>query len=225
MMWSNGGTFIWAWTQVGGLQPATIRHRSAGAHRTHRAFGRRLGDPTGGTDPNGERRVGADPYSPGRMLNYPVPNVNIDVGRSRRRPRSRSSSTWTTATRPATTTSLWTPSVCTLTTSRSCRRPVRRPLQRLRRNLPRQLQAAPPSLRGRGPRRHNVVAYGHIHRHADGDRNPYGADRDGDGDAHGTQTPTHGDLDAACGQAADPGPWRPCSSWPAGRLRLWAGCG
>jgi hypothetical protein len=84
MMWSNGGTFVaGVWTQVGGLQPGATYKASVGwgAPNAPEAFGRRLGiDPTGGTDPNAASVVwGPMHYGPGRMLNYPVPNVNIDV--------------------------------------------------------------------------------------------------------------------------------------------------
>ncbi len=84
MMWSNGGTFVaGVWTQVGGLQPGATYKASVGwgAPNAPEAFGRRLGiDPTGGTDPNAASVVwGPIHYGPGRMLNYPVPNVNIDV--------------------------------------------------------------------------------------------------------------------------------------------------
>ncbi|OQA44857.1 MAG: hypothetical protein BWY52_01481 [Chloroflexi bacterium ADurb.Bin325] len=84
MMWSNGGVFVaGVWTQVGGLQPGATYKASVGwgAPNEPNAFGRRLGiDPTGGTDPNAPSVVwGPIHYGPGRMLNYPAPNVNIDV--------------------------------------------------------------------------------------------------------------------------------------------------
>ncbi len=83
-MWSNGGTFVAGiWTQVGGLTPGVAYKASIGwgAPNEPDAFGRRLGiDPTGATDPNAATVVwGPMHRGPGRMLNYPPPDVNIDV--------------------------------------------------------------------------------------------------------------------------------------------------
>ncbi|MCX6028309.1 MAG: hypothetical protein NT169_03275 [Chloroflexi bacterium] len=83
-MWSNGGIFVAGiWTQVGGLTPGVAYKASIGwgAPNAPDAFGRRLGiDPTGGTDPSAATVVwGPMHRGPGRMLNYPPPDVNVDV--------------------------------------------------------------------------------------------------------------------------------------------------
>ena len=83
-MWSNGGTFVaGVYTQVSGVQPGIAYRASVGwaAPNEPDTFGRRLGiDPTGGTDPNAPTVVwGPMHRGPGRILNYPPPDVNIDV--------------------------------------------------------------------------------------------------------------------------------------------------
>jgi hypothetical protein len=83
-MWSNGGTFTAGiWTRVEGVQPGTAYTASIawGAPNAPETFGRRLGiDPTGGTDPAAPTVAwGPMHYGPGRILNYPPPDVNIDV--------------------------------------------------------------------------------------------------------------------------------------------------
>lgn len=82
-IWSNGGTFkAGIYTQVpvtpGQGYRASI---SWGAPNAPDLFGRQLGiDPTGGTDPNSPNVIwGPMHWGPGRILNYPPPDVNIDV--------------------------------------------------------------------------------------------------------------------------------------------------
>jgi hypothetical protein len=82
-MWNSGGTFkagIYTQVQVnpGAGYRASI---SWGAPNAPETFGRQLGiDPTGGTDPNGPTVIwGPMHWGPGRILNYPPPDVNIDV--------------------------------------------------------------------------------------------------------------------------------------------------
>jgi hypothetical protein len=82
-MWSSGGTFkagIYSQVQVtpGAGYRASI---SWGAPNAPDTFGRQLGiDPTGGTDPNSPSVIwGPMHWGPGRILNYPPPDVNIDV--------------------------------------------------------------------------------------------------------------------------------------------------
>lgn len=82
-IWSNGGTFkVGIYTQVEVTPGAGYRASLAwGAPNAPETFGRQLGiDPTGGTDPNSPNIVwGPMHWGPGRILNYPPPDVNIDV--------------------------------------------------------------------------------------------------------------------------------------------------
>ncbi len=82
-MWSNGGTFkAGIYTQVPVTPGAGYRASIAwGAPNAPDHFGRQLGvDPTGGTDPNSPTVIwGPMHWGPGRILNYPPPDVNIDV--------------------------------------------------------------------------------------------------------------------------------------------------
>ena len=83
-MRSDGGTFIAGiWTRVEGVTPGVAYTASIGwgAPNAPDLFGRQLGiDPTGNTDPNAPTVVwGPKHVGPGRMLNYPPPDVNIDV--------------------------------------------------------------------------------------------------------------------------------------------------
>ncbi len=83
MMHSSGGTFKGGiYGQVKVTPGAGYRASIAwGAPNAPDTFGRQLGiDPTGGTDPNSPNIVwGPMHWGPGRMLNYPPPDVNIDV--------------------------------------------------------------------------------------------------------------------------------------------------
>lgn len=70
------------YTQVGVTPGAGYRASIAwGAPNKPNTTGRQLGiDPTGGTDPNSPNIVwGPMHWGPGRILNYPPPDVNIDV--------------------------------------------------------------------------------------------------------------------------------------------------
>ena len=82
-MRSIGGTFqAGIYTQVAVTPGAGYRASCAwGAPNEPDAFGRQLGiDPTGGTDPLSPNVIwGPMHWGPGRMLNYPPPDVNIDV--------------------------------------------------------------------------------------------------------------------------------------------------
>ena len=82
-IWSSGGTFkAGIFTQVNTTPGAGYRASIAwGAPNAPDTFGRQLGvDPTGGTDPNSPSVVwGPMHWGPGRILNYPPPDVNIDV--------------------------------------------------------------------------------------------------------------------------------------------------
>ncbi|MCB0095293.1 MAG: hypothetical protein KDE46_06200 [Caldilineaceae bacterium] len=82
-IWSVGGTFeVGLYTQVGVTPGAGYRASIAwGAPNKPDTFGRQLGiDPTGGTDPRSPNVVwGPEHFGPGRILNYPPPDVNIDV--------------------------------------------------------------------------------------------------------------------------------------------------
>ncbi|MEM7538439.1 MAG: hypothetical protein AAF639_40095 [Chloroflexota bacterium] len=82
-IWSNGGTFkVGIFTQVDVSPGSGYRASIAwGAPNSPETFGRQLGiDPTGGTDPNsGDVIWGHMHWGPGRILNYPPPDVNIDV--------------------------------------------------------------------------------------------------------------------------------------------------
>lgn len=82
-IWSSGGTFkAGIHTQVPVTPGAGYRASIAwGAPNAPETFGRQLGiDPTGGTDPNGPTVIwGPMHWGPGRILNYPPPDVNIDV--------------------------------------------------------------------------------------------------------------------------------------------------
>lgn len=82
-IWSNGGTFkVGLYTQVEVTPGAGYRASIAwGAPNAPETFGRQLGiDPTGGTDPGSPNIVwGRMHWGPGRILNYPPPDVNIDV--------------------------------------------------------------------------------------------------------------------------------------------------
>ena len=80
---SIGGTFkVGIYTQVS-VSPGTGYRASIswGAPNSPETFGRQLGiDPTGGTDPNAPSVIwGPMHWGPGRILNYPPPDVNIDV--------------------------------------------------------------------------------------------------------------------------------------------------
>lgn len=83
MIRSIGGTFkVGIYTQVNVSPGAGYRASIAwGAPNAPDTFGRQLGiDPTGGTDPNAPTVVwGPVHWGPGRILNYPPPDVNIDV--------------------------------------------------------------------------------------------------------------------------------------------------
>ena len=80
---SIGGTFkVGIYTEVSVTPGAGYRASiSWGAPNAPSTFGRQLGiDPTGGTDPNAGTVVwGPVHWGPGRILNYPPPDVNIDV--------------------------------------------------------------------------------------------------------------------------------------------------
>src|SRR5262249_25680576 len=80
---SSGGTFkAGIYTQVQVTPGAGYRASIGwGAPNAPDPFGRQLGiDPTGGTDPNSPNVIwGPMHWGPGRMLNYPPPDVNIDV--------------------------------------------------------------------------------------------------------------------------------------------------
>jgi hypothetical protein len=80
---SNGSPFkVGIYTQVGVTPGAGYRASVGwGAPTTPDTFGRRLGiDPTGGTDPTSPNVIwGPAHWGPGRMLNYPPPDVNVDV--------------------------------------------------------------------------------------------------------------------------------------------------
>jgi hypothetical protein len=82
-IWSSGGTFkAGIYTQVPVTPGAGYRASIAwGAPNAPETFGRQLGiDPTGGTDPNSPAVIwGPMHWGPGRILNYPPPDVNIDV--------------------------------------------------------------------------------------------------------------------------------------------------
>ena len=82
-IWSSGGTFkVGIYTQVEVTAGTGYRASLAwGAPNSPETFGRQLGiDPTGGTDPNSPNIVwGPMHWGPGRILNYPPPDVNIDV--------------------------------------------------------------------------------------------------------------------------------------------------
>ncbi|GIV77468.1 hypothetical protein FKZ61_021420 [Litorilinea aerophila] len=82
-IWSNGGTFkAGIYTQVPVTPGAGYRASIAwGAPNAPDTFGRQLGiDPTGGTDPTSPTVIwGPMHWGPGRILNYPPPDVNIDV--------------------------------------------------------------------------------------------------------------------------------------------------
>ena len=82
-IWSSGGTFkAGIYTQVNVEPGAGYRASIAwGAPNAPDTFGRQLGiDPTGGTDPNSPSVIwGPMHWGPGRILNYPPPDVNIDV--------------------------------------------------------------------------------------------------------------------------------------------------
>lgn len=82
-MWSSGGTFkAGIYTQVEVTPGAGYRASiSWGAPNAPDTFGRQLGlDPTGGADPNSPTVIwGPMHWGPGRILNYPPPDVNIDV--------------------------------------------------------------------------------------------------------------------------------------------------
>ena len=82
-IWSSGGTFkAGIYTHVGVTPGAGYRASIAwGAPNAPDTFGRQLGiDPTGGADPNSPNVIwGPMHWGPGRILNYPPPDVNIDV--------------------------------------------------------------------------------------------------------------------------------------------------
>ena len=82
-IWSSGGTFkAGIYAQVNVSPGAGYRASIAwGAPNAPETFGRQLGiDPTGGTDPNSPNVIwGPMHWGPGRILNYPPPDVNIDV--------------------------------------------------------------------------------------------------------------------------------------------------
>ena len=82
-IWSSGGTFkAGIYTQVQVTPGAGYRASIAwGAPNAPETFGRQLGiDPTGGTDPTSPNVIwGPMHWGPGRILNYPPPDVNIDV--------------------------------------------------------------------------------------------------------------------------------------------------
>lgn len=82
-IWSNGGTFeAGIFTHVPVEPGAGYRASIAwGAPTSPETFGRQLGiDPTGGSDPNSPNIIwGPMHWGPGRILNYPPPDVNIDV--------------------------------------------------------------------------------------------------------------------------------------------------
>jgi hypothetical protein len=82
-IWSSGGTFkVGIYTQVNVSPGAGYRASIAwGAPNAPETFGRQLGiDPTGGTDPTSQNVIwGPMHWGPGRILNYPPPDVNIDV--------------------------------------------------------------------------------------------------------------------------------------------------
>lgn len=82
-MHNSGGTFKGGiYTQVQVTPGAGYRASCAwGAPNAPDQFGRQLGiDPTGGTDPNSPNIIwGPMHWGPGRILNYPPPDVNIDV--------------------------------------------------------------------------------------------------------------------------------------------------
>jgi len=82
-IWSSGGTFkAGIYTQVPVTPGQGYRASIAwGAPNAPETFGRQLGiDPTGGTDPNSPTVIwGPMHWGPGRILNYPPPDVNIDV--------------------------------------------------------------------------------------------------------------------------------------------------
>jgi hypothetical protein len=82
-MWNSGSTFkAGIYTQVPVTPGAGYRASIAwGAPNSPETFGRQLGiDPTGGTDPNSPSVIwGPMHWGPGRILNYPPPDVNIDV--------------------------------------------------------------------------------------------------------------------------------------------------
>jgi hypothetical protein len=78
----NDGFKAGIFTQVAVQPGAGYRASIAwGAPNTPDTFGRQLGlDPTGGTDPNSPTVIwGPMHWGPGRILNYPPPDVNIDV--------------------------------------------------------------------------------------------------------------------------------------------------
>ena len=83
MIRNSGGTFKGGiFTQVQVTPGQGYRASCAwGAPNAPDQFGRQLGiDPTGGTDPNSPNIVwGPMHWGPGRILNYPPPDVNIDV--------------------------------------------------------------------------------------------------------------------------------------------------
>jgi hypothetical protein len=80
---NSGGTFkAGIYTQVQVTPGAGYRASCAwGAPNAPDQFGRQLGiDPTGGTDPNSPNIIwGPMHWGPGRILNYPPPDVNVDV--------------------------------------------------------------------------------------------------------------------------------------------------
>ncbi len=82
-MHNSGGTFKGGiYTQVQVTPGAGYRASCAwGAPNAPDQFGRQLGiDPTGGTDPNSPNIIwGPMHWGPGRILNYPPPDVNVDV--------------------------------------------------------------------------------------------------------------------------------------------------
>lgn len=82
-IWSSGGTFkAGIYTHVNVSPGAGYRASIAwGAPTSPETFGRQLGiDPTGGSDPNSPNVIwGPMHWGPGRILNYPPPDVNIDV--------------------------------------------------------------------------------------------------------------------------------------------------
>jgi hypothetical protein len=83
MIRNSGGTFKGGiYTQVQVTPGQGYRASCAwGAPNAPDQFGRQLGiDPTGGTDPNSPNVIwGPMHWGPGRILNYPPPDVNIDV--------------------------------------------------------------------------------------------------------------------------------------------------
>ncbi|MCC6170092.1 MAG: hypothetical protein IT329_22935 [Caldilineaceae bacterium] len=82
-MQNSGGVFkAGIFTQVQVTPGAGYRASIGwGAPNSPDTFGRQLGiDPTGGADPNSPSIIwGPTHWGPGRMLNYPPPDVNIDV--------------------------------------------------------------------------------------------------------------------------------------------------